>query len=186
MPASQDRELPPSTRDKRRSSPPDHALEAYTLEFDYLCRSLQRLGIRQPDIEDLAHEVFLVLSRKWPDYDPSRPLRPYLFGIAFRIASHHRRRQLREVPCEVPEIADTQTQPDQALSAVEARALVLDALERVPFGRRAVFVMHDLDETPMRDIAKTLHIPLFTAYSRLRKARQEFERAVIAIQKGSR
>jgi RNA polymerase sigma-70 factor (ECF subfamily) len=128
----------------------------------------------------------LVLSRKWNDYDPSRPLRPYLFGIAFRIASQHRRRQLREVPCDVPDVADPQALPDQALSAAEARALVLSALERVPLARRAVFVMHDLDETPMRDIAKSLHIPLFTAYSRLRKARQEFERAVTVLEKGSR
>ena len=187
VPASQDRRNPPSARADRGSSPPDHALEAYILEFDYLCRTLQRLGIREPDIEDLAHEVFLVLSRKWRDYDPSRPLRPYLFGIAFRIASQHRRRQLREVPCDMPEIADPQaTQPDQAVSVVQARALALNALERIPLARRAVFMMHELDETPMRDIAKSLHIPLFTAYSRLRKARQEFELAVAVLQKGSR
>jgi RNA polymerase sigma-70 factor (ECF subfamily) len=186
VPASEDRETPSPARVTSSSSPPNHALEAYCLEFDYLCRSLQRLGVRQSDIEDLAHEVFLVLSRKWHDYDPSRPLRPYLFGIAFRIASQHRRRQLREVPCDVPEIADPQAQPDQALSAAEARALVLNALERIPLGRRAVFVMHDIDETPMRDIAKSLHLPLFTAYSRLRKARIEFERAVTVLQKGSR
>jgi RNA polymerase sigma-70 factor (ECF subfamily) len=129
--------------------------------------------------------VFLVLNRKWQDYDQSRPLRPYLFGIAFRIAARHRRRRSREVPSELPEIADTQAQPDQALSQAQARALVLQALERVPLSRRAVFVMHDLDETPMRLIAKTLHIPLFTAYSRLRKARQEFARAVAVLEKGS-
>lgn len=186
VPASRDRETPRTARADRRSSPLDHALEAYCLEFDYLCRSLQRLGVLPSDIEDLAHEVFLVLSRKWRDYDPSRPLRPYLFGIAFRIASQHRRRQLREVPCDVPEIADPGAQPDQALSAVEARSLVLSALERIPLARRAVFVMHDLDETPMREIAKSLQIPLFTAYSRLRKARQEFERAVVSLQKGVR
>jgi RNA polymerase sigma-70 factor (ECF subfamily) len=186
VPASQDRESPPSARADRGSRPPDHALEAYLLEFDYLCRSLQRLGVRHPDIEDLAHEVFLVLSRKWCDYNPSRPLRPYIFGVAFRIASQYRRRQLREVPCDVPDVADPHAQPDTALSSAEARALVLNALEKVPLARRAVFVMHDLDETPMREIAKSLHIPLFTAYSRLRKARQEFERAVTVLQRDYR
>jgi len=172
-----------ATRDIR---PPAHALEAFHQEFDYLCRTLQRLGIREADVEDLVHEVFLVLSRKWQDYDPSRPLRPYLFGIAFRIAAAHRRRQAREIPTEIPEIADQRAAPDQVLFADEARTLVLHALEHIALPRRAVFVMHDLDETPMRVVADTLHIPLFTAYSRLRKARREFEHAVIVLQKGSR
>lgn len=170
---------------KPGSSPPEHALEAFCLEFDYICRTLQRLGIRPGDVEDLAHELFLILSRKWRDYDPSRPLRPYLFGIAFRVAARHRRRQAREIPGDIPEIADAEADPDRILSAAEARALVLQALERIALPRRAVFVMHDLDETPMRVIADTLSIPLFTAYSRLRKARKEFEHAVFVIQRGS-
>ena len=174
-----------ASKRKPGSSTPDEALEAYRVEFDYICRTLQRLGVRAADVEDLAHELFLVLSRKWPDYDPSRPLRPYLFGIAFRVAARHRRRQAREVPGDVPEIADANADPDRILSAAEARSVVLLALERIALPRRAVFVMHDLDETPMRVIADTLRIPLFTAYSRLRKARKEFEHAVAVIQKGS-
>ena len=166
--------------------PADHALDAFSLEFDYLCRTLRRLGSRQTDVEDLAHEVFLVLSRKWQDYDPSRPLRPYLFGIAFRVVSSHKRRHWREVTGVESDIADPAALPDQALAAAEARALVLSALERLVLPRRAVLVMHDLDETPMRVVAEALQIPLFTAYSRLRKARKEFERAVKAVQGGAR
>ena len=174
------------TERRRESNRPHDAFEAFHVEFDYLCRTLQRLGIRQVDVEDMVHEVFLVLSRKWLDYDPSRPLRPYLFGIAFRVAARHRRKHAREIPGDVPDVADTGAAPDQVLSAAEARALVLRALEHIALPRRAVFVMHDLDETPMRVIADTLRIPLFTAYSRLRKARREFEHAVTVLQKGSR
>ena len=56
--------------------------------------------------------------------------------------------------------------------------MVLRALERIPLRRRAVLVMHDLEEVPMAQIAVTLSIPLFTAYSRLRKARTELEAAI--------
>jgi RNA polymerase sigma-70 factor (ECF subfamily) len=174
------------TEQRRELGPPCDAFEAFHCEFDYLFRTMQRLGVRESDVEDLVHEVFLVLSRKWQEYDPRRPLRPYLFGIAFRVAARHRRRQAREIPGEVPEIVDAQAAPDQVLSAAEARILVLHALEYIALPRRAVFVMHDLDETPMRVIADTLRIPLFTAYSRLRKARKEFERAVNELQEGSR
>jgi RNA polymerase sigma-70 factor, ECF subfamily len=159
-------------------------LEAFQSEFDYLCRTLRRLGVRPEDVEDDVHEVFLVLSRKWTQYDPSRPLRPYLFGIAFRVASAQKRRRYRELPHRLELVEDQAVPPDDALEAAEARKLVLAALSQVPLPRRAVFVMHDIDEIPMRDIARTLSLPLFTGYSRLRKARREFEAAVEALRKG--
>ena len=71
--------------------------------------------------------------------------------------------------------------PDDALQAKQARATVLRALESIPLQRRAVLVMHDLDEVPMGQVAKALSIPLFTAYSRLRKARKELEAAIRRI-----
>ncbi len=60
-------------------------------------------------------------------------------------------------------------------------ALMLAALERIPLPRRAVLVMHDIDEVPVGDVARVLSIPLFTAYSRLRKARRELQVAVRRI-----
>jgi RNA polymerase sigma-70 factor, ECF subfamily len=160
-------------------------IDAFQSEFDYLCRTLRRLGVRPDDLEDDAHEVFLVLDRKWHDYDASRPLRPYLFGIAFRVVAARRRREHREVPGTMDAIQSSELRPDDALEAADARALVLSALDRVPLPRRAVFVMHDIDEIPMRDVAHALSLPLFTGYSRLRKARREFEAAIRALSKGA-
>lgn len=159
-------------------------IAVFQSEFDYLCRTLRRLGVRPEDLEDDVHEVFLVLDRKWPEYDATRPLRPYLFGIAFRVVAARKRRRQRELPHELGELTDTAPRPDEALEATRARELVLRGLARVPLRRRAVLVMHDIDEIPMREIADTLSLPLFTGYSRLRKARREFEAAVKALQKG--
>jgi len=55
---------------------------------------------------------------------------------------------------------------------------VLAALEQIPLKRRAILVMHDLDDVAVRDIATALSLPLFTVYSRLRKARKELEAAL--------
>ena len=167
-----------------RPTAPFDCLGAFQREFDYLCRTLRRLGVSASDLEDLVHEVFLVLHRRWEHYDPTFPLRPWLFGIAFRVASAHRRRAAREVPHAWIEVEDLRPAPDQEAVARQNRALVLAALERVPLPRRAVLVMHDLDDVAMRDIAATLSIPLFTAYSRLRKARKELERVLRGAQKG--
>jgi len=161
----------------------DPCFEAYQRELDYLLRTLERLASNPSDVEDLAQEVFLVLRRTWRDYDSSRPLKPYLFGIAFRVASSHRRRFWREVPHATVESLDLGPSPDREAEASQARALVLGALQKIPLPRRAVLVMHDLDQTPMQEIATTLSVPLFTAYSRLRKARLELEHAMIAMQR---
>ena len=157
--------------------------EAFQREFDYLCRTLRRLGVAPADLEDEAHEVFLVLSRKWADYDPTRPLRPYLFGIAYRVVAARRRRRAREHPLGTHEVEDPAPHPDQVIESARARELVLRALARVPLPRRAVLVMHDIEELPMRVITATLSVPLFTGYSRLRKARREFEAAVEALRR---
>lgn len=163
----------------------DACLDAFQRELDYVFRTLRRLGTALGEIEDLAQEVFLALRRSWSEYDPDRPLRPYLFGISYRLVAAHHRKRNREVAFGVIEIGDTGPGPDDALASKQARALVLAALEHIPLLRRAVLVMHDLDDVPVADVAVVLSIPRFTVYSRLRKARRELEAAVRRILRGA-
>jgi RNA polymerase sigma-70 factor (ECF subfamily) len=150
-------------------------LDAFQNELDYVYRTLRRLGTAASEVDDLAQEVFLALRRCWSDYDATRPLRPFLFGISFRIASAYERKRRREVAFGVVEVGDAGPGPDDALHAKQARALVMAALEHIPLPRRAVLVMHDIDDVPVSEVASVLEIPLFTVYSRLRKARRELE-----------
>ena len=161
----------------------DPVLEAYQQEITYVFHALRWLGARPQEIEDLAQEVFIALRRAWSRYDSSRPLRPYLFGVAFRVVSMQRRKTKREVAFGRLEISDGGPHPDELLQAKQARAMVLRALEKIPLRRRAVLVMHDLEEVPMGQVAAALSVPLFTAYSRLRKARTELETAIRRLAK---
>jgi RNA polymerase sigma-70 factor, ECF subfamily len=174
-----------ATDEGSRPAGDDECFQVYQRELDYLLGSLRRLGVPRRDIEDVAHEVFLVMHRRWQDYDRMRPLRPWLFGIAFRVASAHRRKHIREVMTDNVDVEDFGVRPDDAAAAGETRHLLLQALGRVPLERRAVLVMHDVDEVAMREIASQLGIPLFTAYSRLRKARRELDAALTRL-KGTR
>jgi RNA polymerase sigma-70 factor (ECF subfamily) len=144
-------------------------------------RSLRRLGVHRDDLEDVAHEIFLVLYKSWDKYDPSRPFRAYLFGVAFRVACNHLRKRRKEVPYPYLEVSDVGDRPDQLVEAEQRRALVLKALARIPMAKRAVLIMHDIDGLEMSEIATTLSIYRFTGYSRLHKARKEFAEAVLAL-----
>ena len=156
----------------------DACLDAFQQELDYIHRSLRRLGTAPSEVEDLAQDLFVALRRSWSEYDPNYPLRPYLFGFAFRIAAANQRKRRREVASGIVEVDDTGPGPDDALQSKQARALLLAALERIPLPRRAVLVMHELDDVPIAEVASVLLIPRFTAYSRLRKARRELETAI--------
>ncbi len=148
--------------------------------FDYLWRALRRFGVREADLEDLVHDVFLKIHLHSDDYDPARPLRPWLFGFAYRVAADYRRlaRHRVEVSHARPDVVDHQPAADERMEAHEERTLVVkEALESVEVDRRAVLILHDLDEMSVPDIADALGIPLNTAYSRLRLGRAEFAAA---------
>src|SRR5688500_6597311 len=97
----------------------------YQAEVSYVWESLRRLGVHPADIEDLAHDVFVTAYDRLDDYDPSRPIRPWLFGIAYRVALDHRRsaRVRREVIEEVPESAHDGPTPAEMLAALEDRQM---------------------------------------------------------------
>lgn len=153
----------------------------YERELTYVWSTLRRLGVRAADLEDASHEVFVVVQRRLADYDESRALRPWLFGIAYRIASEFRRRTKRQSEVELEDVATQHSLQDDALGRAQDRALILTALEAVEIDRRAVFILHDIDGTAVPEIAHSLGIPLNTAYSRLRLARAEFAKAVMKL-----
>jgi RNA polymerase sigma-70 factor (ECF subfamily) len=155
----------------------------FELEMAYVMRTLRRLSVAPADVEDLAHEVFIAAHGQLHRYDTSRPLRPWLFGFAFNIASHYRRKAKRETPLVEPdELRDGGDAPDALLEKERKRRLVLVALDGIELSRRAVFVLHELDGFTCDEIAKTLEIPVGTVYSRLRLAREDFASAVRRLQ----
>ncbi len=170
----------PLDRDPQGKAPGPDLPAIYRSEFAYVWKTLRRLGAPPADVEDLAHDVFVVVHRHLGDYDPARPLRPWLFGIAVRVVSDYRRvgRNAREIPRQILEVVDGAPSAEERAQEGEARALLMKALDDLDLEQRAVLVMHDLDEQPVPEIAASLSIPLNTAYSRLRLARAAVAAAV--------
>ena len=168
--------------------PPVEFAGVYGAEFTYVWNTLRRLGVWERDLEDLCHDVFVIVFRILDQYDARRPIRPWLFGIAFRVASDYRRsaRHRREVTGTTIDAPSTAPPADEIMLRRERQRLVMQALEALELERRAVFVMHDIDGHVMPDIAAALGVPLNTAYSRLRLARADFAAAVERVRGGGR
>ena len=150
----------------------------FASEFGYVFHTLRRLGIPERDLPDVTHDVFLQVHRHVHQYDPERPVRAWLFGFAFRIASRYRRlsRNRREMLEQAPELADPEPSAQERIEHHQALDLAHQALEGLEIQRRAVFILHELDGYSIPEVARTLEVPVNTAYSRLRLARQDFSR----------
>lgn len=154
--------------------------EVYRDYFTYVWHTLRRLGTPRDELEDAAHDVFVIVFRRLDAYDPQRPIRPWLFGISYRLVSEGRRRRRRrpEVATEPLEVIDERPRADEEVARERDRTLIMAALERLSLDERATFVLADVDGCTAPEIAEALEVPLNTVYSRLRRARRKFESTV--------
>jgi RNA polymerase sigma-70 factor (ECF subfamily) len=157
----------------------------FEAELDYVWHSLRRLGVREADLDDEVNEVFLRVHRQLSNYDPARPLRPWLFAFAARVAAEHRRRAhvRREVPGLPLDVEDDAPNTEALAAEAEMRMLVLRALEALDQPKREVLVAIDIDGHSGPELADALGVSVNTVYSRLRLAREEFTTSMRRLRK---
>lgn len=157
----------------------------YDEHVSFVWKALRRLGVRESDLPDAVQDVFLVVHRKLPEFEGRSKVTTWLFGIAMRVARDrqrlaHVRRQVGDeeaVLAFVDESADVGAEAErrQAASMLEA---ILDSM---PIEQRAVFTLFELDGMTGDAIAELLEVPLGTVYSRLRLAREAFQKCVARL-----
>jgi RNA polymerase sigma-70 factor (ECF subfamily) len=155
----------------------------YEGHVDFVWRNLRRLGVSEADVDDRTQEVFVVAHRRFAEFvDRGHGPRAWLFQIVLRVASDARRHTRRHP--EVPDgglamdRASIEPQQTEAIARREALSRLDAALASIDLSRRAVLVLHEIEEMTAREIASVLGIPLNTVYSRLRVGRLELEQAL--------
>ena len=146
--------------------------------FDALLRFLRRLGIPAADVDDAVQEVILVVARRLADIEEQSE-RSFVFSTAFRIASDMRRRAERrhEVGDALLEgIQSAGLDPEATMESQRLAVLFAQVLEQLSLDLRVVFVLYELEDFTMAEIAATLGVPPGTVASRLRRGREAFER----------
>jgi len=162
----------------------DRLRAVFDAELGFVWRSLRRLGVPPGATDDAAQEVFLVASRRLADIEVGRE-RSFLFATALRIAANARRSFARRDARHddaLDRVADPTPGPEALADRARARALLDRVLATLDLDLRAVFVLHELEEMSMADIAVTLELPPGTVASRLRRAREAFRAEVARIQ----
>ncbi|HXX65870.1 MAG TPA: RNA polymerase sigma factor [Polyangiaceae bacterium] len=184
------RESRPTLRPITVVAPPDERARSfrslYEAHVDFVWRNLRRLGVSESEADDSTQEVFVIAHRRFDEFaDRGHGPRAWLFQIVLRVASgvrrHHRRHP--EVPDGGMAVDRESIDPPQADAFARREALSrLDAaLATIDMARRAVLVLHEIEEMTAPEIAEILGIPLNTVYSRLRIARIELEQALATV-----
>lgn len=152
----------------------------YDAHVAFVWRNLRRLGVMDRDVEDKCQEVFVVAYRRWTEFaDRGHGPRAWLFQIVLRVASEARRHRRRHPVDPDGGIAQDRQSVEAPQAVAVARKEALDLLDRalatIDMGRRAVLVLHEIEQMTAPEIARTLELPLNTVYSRLRVARVELD-----------
>jgi RNA polymerase sigma-70 factor, ECF subfamily len=158
---------------------PAHPLALHQLvteHLDFVWRSLRRFGVPAADVDDATQQVFLIVNEKLAKIQPGSE-RSFLVGVATRVASHARRAyNRREVAQQKLSTNPREVglDPEQLTERLEARELLDRVLDAMPHDLRAVFVLFELEELSIDQVARLLAIPRGTVATRLRRARDVF------------
>jgi len=156
---------PGETRDLR---------EIFTTYAPFVWRTLRHLGVADSDVDDVCQDVFVAVHRKIAGFEGRSSLKTWIYGICLRVSSDHRRlaHVRRELPvAEVSQGTMAPTQFDD-VERSQARQLLASLLDELDEDKRAVFVLYEIEELSMKEVAEAVECPLQTAYSRLHAARK--------------
>jgi len=144
-------------------------------------RALRRLGVREADLEDLAQEVFLVVHDKLSGFEGRSALATWVYGICVRVAAGHRRKAFvsrEQGLSHAPERASSGEHAVRTIALKQARQQLDGLLDELDDDKRAVFVLYELEQMPMHDVALAVEVPEQTAWARLYAARKHIETGV--------
>lgn len=155
----------------------------YVEFFGFVWRNLRRLGVDPEQLEDAAHDVFVVVHRRLEDYRPDHSPKAWLFAITRRVASDQRRRVRRKGNlAALPEtlVACDGRGPGESASRHEASTIVHAFLEELDEAHREVFALVELEQMTAPEVAAAMGIRETTVYARVRSARKALRRFVQA------
>jgi RNA polymerase sigma-70 factor (ECF subfamily) len=186
---SSDEEDDSDRRVVSRVLPTFHAV--YRQYFDFVWSCTRRLGIEPAAMDDVVQEIFIVIHAKLHTLEHPEALRSWVYSIVRRTVSTHRRAGRARaavgitigVDIEVESLAPTPFEQTEKNAELELLSRLLATLDEP---KREVFALVELEELTVPEAAEALEIPLNTAYSRLRAARQAFEAALARVEKRNR
>jgi RNA polymerase sigma-70 factor (ECF subfamily) len=149
-------------------------------QYDAVWRMVRFLGVPDASADDVAQHVFCIAARRLGEITPGAE-RSFLLSTAWRVASEHRRAERRHPVTYGADVDDVEAplpSPEELLDQKRARIALQSVISAMPAELRMVFVLYEIEEMSLPEIAATAGVPLGTVTSRLRRAREAFQSIV--------
>lgn len=161
--------------------PPGTLRQLVQEHYDFIWRLLSRLGVVGTEVDDAAQQVFMVLVlREGLSIKPGSE-RAFLYGVALRVAKEFRRKaqsSQNHVAPDPEQLVDVAPDLEAVAARNQARRQLDRILERMPDNLKEAFILFELEDLTVPQIAELLAIPTGTVASRLRRARALFHTEV--------
>lgn len=162
----------------------DAALIAvYREHFRFAWRLCRSLGVSAADVDDVVHDVFIIVRRRLAERDPAIPLRAWLGRVVRNVVMHHQRSAARR-DARLRRVLEPRADrmPDEEVGVREAAALLEQFLMHLEPKKREVFVLMDVEGMSAPEASAIVGAKTATTYTRLRAARREFAAYVASLQ----
>jgi RNA polymerase sigma-70 factor (ECF subfamily) len=156
--------------------------------FQFIGRVVRNLGVGEAEIDDVLQQVFLTAARRLADIVEGAE-RAFLVQTAVNWAANARRSRarIREVGLEaLPEVPDGGPSPEDLSDRRRAAAVLDHLLDTMELDLRTAFVLFEIEQLSRAEIAVLLGLPPGTVASRVRRARDDFERRLARWRRGER
>ncbi|WP_146652276.1 RNA polymerase sigma factor [Labilithrix luteola] len=140
----------------------------------FVWRTLRYQSVAERDLDDVSQEVFVIVFRKLPEFEPHGSLRAWIYGICIRVARDYRNRAHKRHEVLYDDVSEHAGGVSNAeIERLAAQKQLHQMLQRLDEEKRAVLVLHELEGLPMNEVAELVQCPVKTAYSRLAAARKQ-------------
>jgi RNA polymerase sigma-70 factor (ECF subfamily) len=163
---------------------PNTLADIYRDHFPFVWRLVRRLGVADSQLEDAVQDVFIVVHRRLADFEGRSSVRTWLASIVRRVVADYRRSMARKpalsrarTEVEVDDLSTARASPEDGVMAAEAARILHVLLDELDDDKREVFILAELEQWSLAEIAVTVGVNVNTASSRLRLAREAFEQA---------
>ena len=144
----------------------------YRIYHPRLDRFLSLMTPRQTIVEEALNDTMLVVWRRSQTYNRRSKVSTWIFAIAYRTALKALRTQDEPVEMAPDELCSDNAGPEQQLSAVETRSVLLKALDALSAEQRCVLVLTYFHDLPSAEIARIVDCPVDTVKTRVFHARR--------------
>lgn len=151
----------------------------YRAEGPFVAAVLGRLAVPSEAVHDAVQDVFVAAYRRWPDFDDSRPVRPWLTAFAHRVAFRYRRSHARRTRKRAALRHVLVSVERSGAERADARAFLERFLVGLDEGHRRVFVLSELEGHTASEVAEVVGISTEAVYGRVRSLRKRLHRALL-------